>query len=64
MSLHRNRGIRAVGLVGLGTVCLGFVVACGGGGGGNQSMSSASNTIFVDKALVSNKAEVIAASVL
>jgi uncharacterized protein (TIGR03118 family) len=63
MNWHRSRGGRAVALVGISTVCLGIVVACGGGGGGggsNQSMISASGTTFADTALVSNKAEVVA----
>jgi uncharacterized protein (TIGR03118 family) len=65
MISNRSRGIRAVGLVGISTVCLGVVVACGGGGGGggggsNQSMVSASGTTFTDTALVSNKSEVVA----
>src|ERR1700689_1423224 len=64
MNLDRSRGIRAVALVGTGTVCLGIVVACGGGGGGgsNQSMISASSTTFADTALVSNKTEVVASA--
>src|SRR5258707_7301621 len=62
MNSHRSRSIRAVASVGIGTVCLGIVVACGGGGGGgsSQSMISASGTTFADTALVSNKAEVVA----
>jgi uncharacterized protein (TIGR03118 family) len=63
MNSHRSRGIRAVAVVGIGTVCLGIVVACGGGGGGggsNQSMAAASGTTFADTALVSNKSEVVA----
>src|SRR5580704_12022324 len=63
MNSHRSRSIRAVALVGLGTVCLGSVVACGGGGGGgggNQSTTGASGTTFADTALVSNKTEVVA----
>src|SRR3984957_7438556 len=62
MNSHR-RGIRAVALVGISTICLGTVVACGGGGGGgggNQSMTAASGTTFADAALVSNKSEVVA----
>jgi uncharacterized protein (TIGR03118 family) len=62
MNSHRSRSIRVVAMVGIGTTCLGIVVACGGGGGGgsNQSMISASGTAFADTALVSNKAEVVA----
>jgi uncharacterized protein (TIGR03118 family) len=63
MTLHRGGNIRAVALVGIGTACLGIVVACGGGGGGsNQSIASASGTTFADTALVSNKAEVVASA--
>jgi uncharacterized protein (TIGR03118 family) len=65
MNSHIGRGIRAIALVGASTVCLGFVVACGGGGGGggsNQSMIATSGTTFADTALVSNKAEVVAAA--
>jgi len=65
MNSHRSRGIRAVALVGIGTVCLGIVVACGGGGSGggsNQSMTAASGTTFADTALVSNKSEVVAST--
>jgi uncharacterized protein (TIGR03118 family) len=63
MNLHRSRDIRAVALVGIGTACLGIVVACGGGGGGggNQSIP-ASGMSFVDTALVSNKTEVVASA--
>ena len=63
MNWHRSRINRAVALVGVSTVCLVTVVACGGGGGGsgsNQSMISASGTTFADIALVSNKSEVVA----
>ncbi len=63
MNWHRSRINRAVALVGVSTVCLVTVVACGGGGGGsgsNQSMISASGTTFADTALVSNKSEVVA----
>jgi uncharacterized protein (TIGR03118 family) len=63
MNSHRSRSVRAVALVGIGTGCLGIVVACGGGGGGgssNQSMISASGATFADTALVSNKSEVVA----
>jgi uncharacterized protein (TIGR03118 family) len=63
MNSHRSRGIRAVALVGISTVCLVTVVACGGGGGGggsNQSVTAASGTTFADTALVSNKSEVVA----
>jgi uncharacterized protein (TIGR03118 family) len=59
MSSNRSGAIRAVALVGIGTACLGIVVACGGGG--NRS-TSASGTMFVDTALVANKAEVIASA--
>jgi uncharacterized protein (TIGR03118 family) len=62
MNLDRGRAIRAVTLVGVSTICLGVVVACGGGGGGgsSQSMISASGATFADTALVSNKTEVVA----
>jgi uncharacterized protein (TIGR03118 family) len=63
MNSHRSIDSRAVALVGMSTVCLGILVACGGGGGGNnQSMTSASGTTFADTALVSNKSEVVAAA--
>jgi uncharacterized protein (TIGR03118 family) len=63
MNSHRSKGIRAAALVGISTVCLGIIVACGGGGSGggsNQSMTAASGTTFADTALVSNKSEVVA----
>jgi uncharacterized protein (TIGR03118 family) len=63
MNSYRSRSIRAVALIGIGTVCLGIVVACGGGGGGgssNQTMTAASGATFADTALVSNKSEVVA----
>jgi uncharacterized protein (TIGR03118 family) len=61
MNSHRSRGIRAVALVGIGTVSLG-IVACGGGGhsSSSQSMISAAGTTFADTALVTNKSEVVA----
>jgi uncharacterized protein (TIGR03118 family) len=59
MSSIRSRAIRTVALGGIGTACLGIVVACGGGG--NRS-TSASGTMFADTALVANKAEVIASA--
>ena len=64
MNSYRSRGVRAVALVGIGTVLLGVVVACGGGGGGggNQSTTAGSGTTFSDTALVSNKSEVVAAA--
>jgi hypothetical protein len=37
MNSHIGRGIRAITLVGASTVCLGFVIACGGRGGGGGS---------------------------
>jgi hypothetical protein len=64
MNSRRGRGVRAVALVGISTLCLGIVVACGGGGGGgsggNQSLISSSGRTFGDTALVSNKSEVVA----
>jgi uncharacterized protein (TIGR03118 family) len=60
MNSHRSKGSRAVALVGMSTVCLGIVVACGGGSGSNQSMISASGATFADTALVSDKSEVVA----
>jgi uncharacterized protein (TIGR03118 family) len=63
MFLHRSREIRAAAILGIGSACLGIVVACGGGGGGGvNSTTSSSSTVFVDTALVSNKAEVIASA--
>jgi uncharacterized protein (TIGR03118 family) len=63
MNSNCGRGIRAVALISISSVCFGAVVACGGGGGSagsNQSMTAASGTTFADTALVSNKSEVVA----
>ena len=63
MNLHRGRDVRVVAMVGIFAACLGIVVACGGGGGGgNQAMTASPGTTFVDTALVSNKAEVVASA--
>jgi uncharacterized protein (TIGR03118 family) len=62
MSSNRSRAIRTVALVGIGTACLGVVVACGGGGNRSMTSASASGTMFADTALVANKAEVIASA--
>jgi uncharacterized protein (TIGR03118 family) len=62
MSSNRSRAIRTVALLGIGTACLGVVVACGGGGNRSMTSASASGTMFADTALVANKAEVIASA--
>src|ERR1035438_6202475 len=64
MNSHRSRGIRAVSLAGISTVCLGIVVACGGGGGGSSvsgsQMAQQTTSGFTDTALVSNSVGVVA----
>jgi uncharacterized protein (TIGR03118 family) len=64
MNSHRSRGIRAVALAGISTVCLGIVVACGGGGGGSSvsgsQMAQQTTSGFTDTALVSNSVGVVA----
>jgi uncharacterized protein (TIGR03118 family) len=61
MNSHRSR---AVALAGIGTVCLGTVVACGGGGGGSgvggSQMVQQTTSGFTDTALVSNSVGVVA----